>query len=60
MGFLVNLVALVSVMAMVLMMAFLYADILETKHEIKQKLEKIDRLRKEVEKERKKDSNDTK
>lgn len=60
MGFLTSLISLVTVLCMVLLIAFMYSDILDTKHEIKQQLEKMDRLRKEVEKERKKDSNDKK
>ena len=34
------------------MLGFLYVDILETKHEVKIQLEKVERLRREIERER--------
>lgn len=37
------------------LMAMLYLDILETKNEAKQSIEKVEKLRRQVEKERKKD-----
>jgi cell division protein FtsB len=39
------------------LLGMLYLDVLETKHEAKQQIEKMEKLRKEVEKEKRNDSN---
>ena len=49
MGVLGWILAVVLVAFMLPLLAFLYLDILETKHESKQQLEKVERLRREVE-----------
>ena len=49
MGILGWILAVVLVAFMLPLLAFLYLDILETKHESKQQLEKVEKLRREVE-----------
>jgi hypothetical protein len=49
MGVLGWILAVVLVAFMLPLLAFLYLDILETKHESKQQLEKVEKLRREVE-----------
>jgi len=49
MGVLGWILAVILVALMLPMLAFLYLDILETKHETKQQLEKIEKLRREIE-----------
>jgi hypothetical protein len=39
------------------LLGMLYLDVLETKHEAKQQIEKMEKLRREVEKEKRDDSN---
>jgi len=39
------------------LLGMLYLDVLETKHEAKQQIEKMEKLRREVEKEKRNDSN---
>jgi len=39
------------------LLGMLYVDVLQTKHEAKQQIEKMEKLRREVEKEKKDDSN---
>lgn len=50
MGMLGWIVAVVLVAFMLPLLAFLYLDILETKHESKAQIEKVEKLRREVEK----------
>lgn len=47
--------ACVLVALLLPLMAMLYLDILETKNEARQSIEKVEKLRRQVEKERKKD-----
>ena len=49
MGVLGWIVAVVLVALMLPLLAFLYLDILETKHESKAQIEKVEKLRREVE-----------
>ena len=49
MGVLGWIVAVVLVALMLPLLAFLYLDVLETKHEAKAQMEKIEKLRREVE-----------
>jgi hypothetical protein len=49
MGVLGWILAVVLVAFMLPLLAFLYLDILETKHESKQQLEKVEKLRREIE-----------
>ena len=49
MGVLGWVLAMVMVAFMLPLLAFLYLDILETKHETKQQLEKVEKLRREIE-----------
>jgi len=49
MGVLGWVLAMVLVAFMLPLLAFLYLDILETKHETKQQLEKVEKLRREIE-----------
>ena len=49
MGILGWILAVVLVAFMLPLLAFLYLDILETKHESKQQLEKVEKLRREIE-----------
>lgn len=49
MGVLGWIVAVVLVALMLPMLAFLYLDVLETKHESKAQIEKVEKLRREVE-----------
>ena len=44
--------ACVLVALLLPLMAMLYLDILETKHEVKQQIEKVEKLRREIERER--------
>ncbi|CAB4132410.1 hypothetical protein UFOVP259_32 [uncultured Caudovirales phage] len=54
MGFLIGMVAMCLVFCLILpLMAFLYIDILETKHEAQAQIKKVEKLRQELE--RKKD-----
>lgn len=49
MGFLIGLVAMCVVFVLILpLMAFLYIDILETKHEAQAEIHKVEKLRKEL------------
>ena len=49
MGVLGWIVAVVLVSLMLPLLAFLYLDVLETKHEAKAQMEKIEKLRREIE-----------
>lgn len=49
MGILGWVLAMVLVAFMLPLLAFLYLDILEAKHETKQQLEKVEKLRREIE-----------
>ena len=49
MGVLGWILAVVLVAFMLPLLAFLYLDILETKHESRQQLEKVEKLRREIE-----------
>jgi len=49
MGMLGWIVAVVLVALMLPLLAFLYLDILETKHESKAQIEKVEKLRREIE-----------
>jgi len=49
-GFLINIIALFVIVLLVALMSFIYLDILTTKHEVREQVQAMDRLRKEVEK----------
>ena len=49
MGVLGWILAMVLVALMLPLLAFLYLDVLEVKHESKQQIEKVEKLRKEIE-----------
>ena len=49
MGMLGWVLAVLLVAFMLPLLAFLYLDVLETKHEAKQQLEKVEKLRREIE-----------
>jgi hypothetical protein len=49
--------ACVLVVMMLPLLGMLYMDVLEAKHEAKQQIEKMEKLRRELEKERRDDSN---
>ena len=59
MGVLGWILAVVLVAFMLPLLAFLYLDILETKHESKQQLEKVEKLRREIERKNRDKSPDT-
>jgi len=51
MGFLIALISMVIVFALLLpLLGILYLDVLEAKYEVKAQLEKLERLRREIEK----------
>jgi hypothetical protein len=52
MGMLGWVLAVLLVALMMPLLAFMYLDVLEAKHEVKQQLEKIERLRREFEREK--------
>ena len=50
MGFLIALISMVIVFALLLpLIGMLYLDVLETKYEVKAQVEKVEKLRREVE-----------
>jgi cell division protein FtsB len=49
--------ALILVVMLLPLLGMLYMDVLQTKHEAKQQIEKMEKLRREVEKEKRDDSN---
>jgi hypothetical protein len=49
--------ACLLVVALLPLLGMLYMDVLETKHEAKQQIEKMEKLRREIEKEKRDDSN---
>ena len=59
MGVLGWVMAVVLVALMLPLLAFLYLDILETKHESKMQLEKVEKLRREIERKNRDKSPDT-
>lgn len=50
MGFLINIISLMVIVLLIAIMSLIYIDILTTKHEVREQVQAIDRLRKEVEK----------
>ncbi len=50
MGFLINIISLFVIVLLVAVMSLIYIDILTTKHEVREQVQAMDRLRKEVEK----------
>ena len=59
MGVLGWILAVVLVAFMLPLLAFLYLDILETKHESKAQIEKVDKLRREIERKNRDKTPDT-
>jgi hypothetical protein len=59
MGVLGWIVAVVLVALMLPLLAFLYLDVLETKHEAKQQMEKVEKLRREIERKQRDKTPDT-
>jgi hypothetical protein len=59
MGILGWILAVVLVAFMLPLLAFLYLDILETKHESKQQIEKVEKLRREIERKNRDKTPDT-
>jgi hypothetical protein len=59
MGVLGWILAVVLVAFMLPLLAFLYLDILETKHESKQQIEKVEKLRREIERKNRDKTPDT-
>jgi hypothetical protein len=57
MGMLGWVLAVILVAFLLPMLGFLYLDILEAKHEAKVQIEKMEKLRREIEKEKRNDSN---
>jgi hypothetical protein len=57
MGMLGWVLAVILVAFLLPMLGFLYLDILEAKHEAKVQIEKMEKLRREIEKEKRDDSN---
>ena len=49
--------ACVLIVALLPLLGMLYMDVLETKHEAKQQIEKMEKLRRDIEKEKRNDSN---
>lgn len=49
--------ACVLVILLLPLLGMLYLDVLQTKHEAKQQIEKVEKLRRQVEKEKRDDSN---
>ena len=49
-GFLINIISLIVIVLLIAIMSLIYIDILTTKHEVREQVQAIDRLRKEVEK----------
>ena len=49
--------ACLLIVALLPLLGMLYLDVLETKHEAKQQIEKMEKLRRELEKEKRDDSN---
>lgn len=50
MGFLINIISLMVIVLLIAIISLIYIDILTTKHEVREQVQAIDRLRKEVEK----------
>ena len=59
MGMLGWILAVVLVALMLPLLAFLYLDVLETKHETKQQIEKVEKLRREIERKHRDKTPDT-
>ena len=51
-GFLINIISLIVIVLLIAIMSLMYVDILTTKHEVREQVQAMDRLRKEVEKSR--------
>lgn len=49
-GFLINIISLIVILLLVAIMSLIYIDILTAKHEVREQVQAMDRLRKEVEK----------
>jgi hypothetical protein len=49
--------ACVLIVALLPLLGMLYMDVMQTKHEAKQQIEKMEKLRREIEKEKRDDSN---
>jgi hypothetical protein len=49
--------ACLLIVALLPLLGMLYLDVLETKHEAKQQIEKMEKLRRDIEKEKRDDSN---
>ena len=49
-GFLINIISLMVIVLLIAIMSLICIDILTTKHEVREQVQAIDRLRKEVEK----------
>ena len=49
-GFLINIISLMVIVLLIAIISLIYIDILTTKHEVREQVQAIDRLRKEVEK----------
>ena len=49
--------ACVLVVALLPLLGMLYMDVMQTKHEAKQQIEKMEKLRRDIEKEKRDDSN---
>ena len=49
-GFLINIISLFVIVLLMAVMSLIYIDILTTKHEVREQVQAMDRLRKEVEK----------
>lgn len=49
-GFLINIISLIVIVLLIAIMSLMYVDILTTKHEVREQVQAMDRLRKEVEK----------
>ena len=49
-GFLINIISIIVLLLLTAIMSFIYLDILTTKHEVREQVQAVDRLRKEVEK----------
>ena len=49
-GFLINIISIIVILLLTAIMSFIYLDILTTKHEVREQVQAVDRLRKEVEK----------
>lgn len=46
----INIISLVVILLLIALMSFIYLEILTAKHEVREQVQAVDRLRKEVEK----------